>query len=172
VCVRRSTPEVGFASVEVTLPWLVSALAGVNAAGVCVAISPMRGWPHEPGPAAPTHLLVQECLQRFEDVDGCIDWCLKRPVLGDATLVLADARGQTATVDVRGRTRTVALREKGPLAADASGPIAAPGADAAERGLGVGEGGLVVALDAERRVLDLRGLGRMGDAAERITLEV
>ena len=163
-CVRRSRPEVGFGSLEVTLPWLASALAGINAAGVCVAIAPLRARPRGLGAAAPSHLLVQECLQRFEDVEGCIDWCLKRPVLGDVTLVLADARGETATIDLRGRERRVERKEKGPVGADAAGPIEAPPGDAAP-----GEGGLCVDLDADARRLRLR---RIGDDSERVELTV
>ena len=37
---RRSRPEVGFASVEVTLPWLATAIAGINEGGVAVAMVP------------------------------------------------------------------------------------------------------------------------------------
>ncbi len=161
-CIRRSRPEVGFASLEVTLPWLASSLAGVNAAGVCVALAPLRARPRGLGAAAPSYLLVQECLQRFEDVEGCIDWCLKRPVLGDATLVLADARGETATIDLQGRARRVERREKGPIGANATGPVEASSADVSP-----GEGGLCVDLDADSRRLTLR---RIGDDAERVTL--
>lgn len=166
-CVRRSAPEVGFASLEVTLPWLVTSVAGVNAAGVCAALAPLRGRPEGPA-AAPSHLLVQECLQRFEDVAGCIDWCLKRPVLGDTTLVLADARGVTATVDLKGRARHVDLHEKASVGANAAGPLEHPGAEDAERGLD-SSADLLVALDAERRVLDLRAVGARTD---RLTLSV
>jgi hypothetical protein len=166
-CLRRSRPEVGFASVEITLPWLTTAIAGVNSAGVCVALAPLRARPRGLGAAAPTHLLTQECLQRFEDVDGCIDWCLKRPVLGDATFVLSDARGDTATVDVRGRERRVERREKGPVGANAMGPTAGADADDPDGGLGASAGGLLVALDAEATVLSLR---RVGDEVERLTL--
>ena len=165
---RRSRPEVGFASVEVTLPWLVTALAGVNTAGVCVALAPQRGWPGGLPAAAPSHLLVQECLQRFEDVGACIDWCLKRPVLGDGTLVLADARGRVATVEFDGESRSVDDAGKGPVGADASGPWASvsdPGDS--ERLLGLEAGGLELALDADAKLLSLR---RIGDDAEKIVV--
>ena len=168
-CVRHSRPEVGFGSLEITLPWLASSIAGINEAGVCVALAPLRARPRGLGAAAPSHLLVQECLQRFEDVEGCIDWCLKRPVLGDTTFVLADAQGDTATIDVRGRERLVERREKGPVGADASGPGAGADAGDPDGGLGAGPGGLLVALDSEARVLSLR---RVGDDAERLTLRV
>ncbi len=104
---RESRPQVGFRSVEVGLPWLVSSVAGVNEAGLAVVGGPLLwGTPGRDG--FPTSLLlVQECLQRFEDLDGAIGWCCKRPVEGEQTLVLADASGNVATVVVCGRKRRV-----------------------------------------------------------------
>jgi hypothetical protein len=104
--IRRSRPEVGFASVELTLPWLASALAGVNEAGVAALVAPREPARRDDlAPAAP--LLVQECLQRFHDVAGCIDWCRKRPVSGVASIVVADAQGELAAVEVAGDERRV-----------------------------------------------------------------
>lgn len=104
---RESRPEVGFRSIEVGLPWLVSAVAGVNDGGLAVLAGPVlwgapgrEGWP-------PSLLLVQECLQRFKDVQGALDWCRKRPVEGEQSFVLADARGAVATVVSSGRERRV-----------------------------------------------------------------
>lgn len=100
---RESRPEVGFRSIEVSLPWLVSSVAGVNEGGLAVAAGPLL-W-GEPGRGgSPTSLLlVQECLQRFEDLEGAIGWCRKRTVEGEQTLVLADASGAIVTILVSGR---------------------------------------------------------------------
>jgi len=104
---RESRPEVGFRSIEVGLPWLVSAVAGVNEGGLVIVAGPLlwgapgrEGWP-------PSMLLVQECLQRFKDLPGALDWCRKRPVEGEQSLVLADASGAVATVVTSGRKRRV-----------------------------------------------------------------
>lgn len=102
---RRSRPEVGFASVELTLPWTATAVAGVNVAGVAVAIAPTAAGRGGLSPSC--QLLVQECLQRFGDVAGCLDWCAKRPVSGGATLVLADASGASTAVSIAGDERRV-----------------------------------------------------------------
>ena len=73
--VRHSQPAVGFRSVEITLPWLVSSVAGVNEGGLAVMAGPLLwGTPGYSG-AAPSHVLVQECLQRFEDLNGALGWC-------------------------------------------------------------------------------------------------
>jgi hypothetical protein len=107
---RRSAPEVGFASVEITLPWLATGVAGVNAAGVVAAADPR---PHPERTGAPSALLlVQECLQRFEDVAGCLAWALGRPAAGGVRLVFGDASGRVAEVEIReGRRVSREIRE-------------------------------------------------------------
>ncbi|MFP6638793.1 MAG: hypothetical protein VCC04_01010, partial [Myxococcota bacterium] len=91
--VRRSRPEVGFASLELTHAWWVTAVAGINEASLAACLVPHAG-PIDDRAAEDSlpsaHLLVQECLQRFEDVDAGIDWCAHRPASGDASLWLAD----------------------------------------------------------------------------------
>ena len=108
---RESRSSVGFRSVEIGLPWLVSGVAGVNEAGLAAMAGPVlwgtagqAGWP-------PSALLVQECLQRFEDLSGALDWCRKRPVEGEQSFVLADASGQVATLISTGRERRIRLGE-------------------------------------------------------------
>ncbi|MBW1882361.1 MAG: hypothetical protein JRG94_16990 [Deltaproteobacteria bacterium] len=107
---RKSRPEVGFASAEITLPWLATAVAGINQAGVAVAMAP-RSESYAagiaPGAVDVRHaphavLLVQECLQRFEDLAGCLDWCSKRPRSGNVSLIIADAEGRLARVEIEG----------------------------------------------------------------------
>jgi hypothetical protein len=117
---RRSRPEVGFASVEVTLPWLAGAVAGVNEAGVAAAVATPLAAPRERGlTAAPAWLLVQECLQRFDGLDASLEWCLRRPSAGAFSLLLAGADGEVAAVDVTDEgTR---LRQRGAQSAVAGG---------------------------------------------------
>jgi hypothetical protein len=47
---------------------------------------------------APAGLLVQECLQRFEDVEAGMGWCQDRPVSGEGTILLADLEGHRGAV--------------------------------------------------------------------------
>lgn len=123
--VRESRPVVGFRSLELTRPWLVPAVAGVNAAGLAVTIGAPSGSVGGTGSeraespraaAAPAILLVQDCLARFEHLAGAIDWCRKRPVDGEHVITLADATGARACVVVSGRLRRVE-----PLLAGAGG---------------------------------------------------
>jgi hypothetical protein len=105
--VRRSEPQGGFASLELTLPWLAASLGGVNASGLAAVLAP-PGAALDVGTAlvaeatcrAPALLLVQQCLERFERVDTAVDWCLSRPAGGRARILLADAHGAIASVEL------------------------------------------------------------------------
>jgi hypothetical protein len=117
-CLRHSRPTVGFESVEVTLPWLATSFAGVNASGLAAAYVPRPdapAAPHGRTPAAPAILLVQECLQRFEQIEAGIDWCLDRPAAGNGIVVLADARGEMASVHLQQADRRVSWPTDGLL---------------------------------------------------------
>jgi hypothetical protein len=103
--VRRSRPEGGFASVELTLPWSSTALAGVNAGGLAAASVSLAGSGTAGTCAAPAPLLVQDCLARFDSVDGALGWCLGRPAGGRAVILLADASGVAVAVDIDGDAR-------------------------------------------------------------------
>jgi hypothetical protein len=120
--VRRSEPQGGFASLELTLPWLASSLGGVNAAGFAALLAP-PDLPRLPGEErraeaacrAPAMLFVQQCLERFDRVDTALEWCLSRPSDGSAAILFADVTGALAGVALDGDRRfLVAL---GPSAA-------------------------------------------------------
>jgi hypothetical protein len=170
---RKSRPEVGFRSVEVTLPWLASAVAGINEEGVAAVLAPLgttpvadEGGPGRSATALPgAELLVQECRQRFADLGGCIDWCSKRPATGELALILADASGGLAAVEMRGEERRVVGPGEGVLGQVAKGELAdelremqrAEGGPQLEGWAGAlpdRTGGLVV-LDCDRRSLSL-----------------
>jgi len=113
---RQSRPENGFASLEIVTPWLPGGVAGVNAAGLALACSTLEAVPPSQGFAAPAFLLVQECLQRFESVEGAEQWCLHRPAGGRATVLIADAAGGLAGVEVAGVERERRVAQNGILA--------------------------------------------------------
>ncbi|HSD26865.1 MAG TPA: hypothetical protein VLL75_06140 [Vicinamibacteria bacterium] len=123
LCLRRSRPDHGFASLEVTLPWLVASLAGVNEAGLAATAASLPG--SGPGPcAAPALLLLQDCLARFDSTQTAVEWCLRRPAGGRASLLFADARGAQLGVLVDGSRRRVVAPEDGLLAAADPSPRA------------------------------------------------
>ncbi|HYB12675.1 MAG TPA: hypothetical protein VEG67_04340 [Myxococcota bacterium] len=114
--VRESRPENGLPSLEIVLPWHAGGVAGVNAAGLAVACTTLRAPLAAQPCAAPAFLLVQECLQRFESVEGAEEWCLHRPAGGRSTILLADARGGLGGVEVTGKERERLAAPNGILA--------------------------------------------------------
>jgi hypothetical protein len=108
VVTRNSAPDHDYASREVVLPWLVPALGGRNERGLCVvgASQPCEGVP-EAGGAAPALLLVQDCLQRFDSTEKAIEWCQGRPAGGRAALLIADAEGDVAAMEIDRDVRNV-----------------------------------------------------------------
>lgn len=101
--VREARPETGFPSLALVLPWLPAALAGVNEAGLAAACALE---PSVPGAArAPAALLLEHALERFERVANALDWCERRPGVGAACLVFADAAGASGAIQVRGDER-------------------------------------------------------------------
>ena len=184
--VRRSRPEVGFESIEVSLPWLASSIGGVNSAGLAACFV-SRGEPPDvpdvpdgtPGKRPISLLLVQECLQRFETVEAGIDWCRSRPASGDASVLLADRAGRYAQVDFVGDSQEVDRGEKAQLVAGTSGDALERIREASAAGLGnladfaelageITEPATALRLDPERRLLELR----RGASREDLRLQV
>ncbi len=174
--VRRSRPEGRFASVEVTLPWLSAPLAGVNEAGLAVACFPGAG--PLGSCRAPAPLLALDCLQRFDQIEAALDWCVVRPAGGRATLFFGDARGEVAGIEVVGEERRVLRPADGLLVVSrgrgSESEIAKSLREDAprdlaglERALGGGgrAGALAVADPADRRVGLLRRTGAAADAS-------
>ena len=199
---RKSSPEVGFASAEITLPWLASAVAGINAAGVAVAMAPRSasyGGGVNAGAVNPRHaphavLLVQECLQRFGDLDGCLDWCLKRPRSGNVSLIIADGAGRLAQVEVEGQECRVTsdpsgmaldgasraaterigahFRDEHRLALDALSTKPADDDRDAVGSVGQRDDELVVWLEPARRNLSVRKVSEIGSAGKTIEISL
>ena len=113
--VCRVRPDGGFGSLELVRPWLTSGLAGVNEEGLALLCAPVAD---EPGAcAAPAVLLARECLQQFDSVGAALEWCTGRPAGGRATLLVADASGELAAVEIAGPARRVRRADAGLLVA-------------------------------------------------------
>jgi hypothetical protein len=156
--VRRSQPEGGFASVELTLPWLTAALAGVNEGGLAVASVSLPGGFAAGGCAVPAALLVQDCLARFDSIDGAVDWCRGRPAGGRGVILLADAAGELAAVEVDGDDRRVVPPQDGLLLAGCAPEDAAALREAAPLDISTAAkilGGRITTIDPERRRIAL-----------------
>jgi len=105
--VRRSRPEGGFRSVDLTQPWCTAPLAGVNEAGLAVACIPEVNDLDGTSCAAPAWLLAHDCLQRFDRIEAAVDWLLARPGGGKSAILLAQADAEIAAVRVHGSNREV-----------------------------------------------------------------
>jgi hypothetical protein len=113
--VRHSAPDNDYRSVELSAVWSVAATVGVNEHGLAAMVSALPPAPAAvEGCAAPAALLVQDVLQRFDSVDKAIEWVLRRPAGGEASLLFADATGALGGVRVEGRSRR-ALEPEGGL---------------------------------------------------------
>lgn len=111
--VRRVAPEGRLCSLEVARPLLPAPELGVNEAGLAVAAS--SGTAPDPRCAAPAALLARDCLERFESVTSALAWCLGRPAAPGAALLLADASGEVAGVELEAGGRRVRRPEGGVL---------------------------------------------------------
>ncbi|MFL2935572.1 MAG: hypothetical protein ACJZ7Z_02490 [Myxococcota bacterium] len=106
--IRKSLPEVGFSSLELTHPWSVTSVAGINQASLAGCWVPASGGlSASAGAHPPAQLLMQECLQRFVDIEACIDWCSHRPASGRASLFLADSEGGRVRIQFDGEDVSV-----------------------------------------------------------------
>lgn len=133
--VRSSRPNGGFESLELTLPWLAASLGGVNEHGLAAllgppgaALLPGAGREADSPCRAPAFLFVQQCLERFDRVETAVDWCLTRPAHGSGSVLLADAHGAAALVELDAERRHVRTPGENGRLDTAEG--AAPGADA------------------------------------------
>jgi hypothetical protein len=125
--VRHSAPDNDYRSVELAPVWGAAAALGVNERGLAATATALPAAdPLLRGCAAPAALLVQDVLQRFDAVDKAVEWALRRPAGGCASLLLADASGRLAGVAIEGRKRRLLdangamLAGLGPAAALAS----------------------------------------------------
>jgi hypothetical protein len=147
---RASAPDNDYRTLELAPAWSAAAWIGVNEHGLAATATALPAAAAQLGGcAAPAQLLVQDVLQRFDSVDKAVDWALRRPAGGTASLLLADASGSTAAVAIEGRERRLIGTGEGTLVG--LGPLAARAA--LEKAL------------AESARLDADALARLLDAA-------
>ncbi|MDJ0864617.1 MAG: hypothetical protein QNK03_00820 [Myxococcota bacterium] len=105
LCVRSAVPDGGHPYVALTQASLAACFAGVNACGLAAAGRVLA--PPEPGERcrAPGLLLVDQCLERLDNVEAALEWCERRPGGGRARLLFADASGAVAALEVEGEKR-------------------------------------------------------------------
>ncbi len=157
VVLRRVRPEGRFVSIELASPLLACPWIGLNEAGLAVAVTggslPARCRAH-------AALLARDCLERFEAVESALVWCLGRPAAPGASILLADAQGELAGVELLASGRRVRRPEGGVLA------LGGPRAAEVRKTL---SGGPMRALDLERALEEVLGEPALA-AAPRVDL--
>jgi hypothetical protein len=173
VIVRRCRPDHGFASIEIAQPWAAAPLAGVNETGLSVMCIVEGDERDSSSCAAPASLLAQDCLRRFDHLDGAVEWLLTRPGGGRSTLLLADSAGEIASVHAKGDERTV-FRPADGLIAHTGGPYRDDGLEKVLREpsrltashLGLVVGTPMVVVEAASRHIAVRGIPRESDVVK------
>ena len=178
---RASAPDNDYRSLELAPAVSAAAWIGVNEHGLAATATALPAAAASlAGCAAPAQLLVQDVLQRFDSVEKAVDWALRRPAGGHASLLLADASGRVGAVEIEGRTRRLLGAGESALVGLAPAPAAAAlgkalaerralGADALANAVAEAAGAPLVALadPAGRRL----GLAHAGAPLEWHALE-
>ncbi|MDA1017141.1 MAG: C45 family autoproteolytic acyltransferase/hydrolase, partial [Planctomycetota bacterium] len=97
---RRSRPASGLASLEFTMAPFAGAIDGVNEAGLCITYNYAftRDAPLRPSP--PLSILIGEALNQCSTVVEALDWITSRTRWGSGMLMLADAGGDVASLEI------------------------------------------------------------------------
>ncbi len=103
--VRRARPAGGIDCLEIALPWWPGALAALSAAGLAGVLCRRSPAAADETCAAPAGLLLQDALHRSGSLSAAVEWCLRRPAGGAATLVLGDAEGAAVAIEYEGGRR-------------------------------------------------------------------
>ena len=121
---RHARPEGRFATQELTRPMLTTSLLSLNERGLAVA---MVGAPAPGARGASAALLLRDCVERFESVAAATEWCLTRPCAPGGRVLLADAAGDLAAVEIGPQGRQVSRPPEGSPEALARPFTATPG---------------------------------------------
>jgi hypothetical protein len=104
---RETKPEGELSSLDFTMGPLAGAVDGINAAGLVItynyAFALDTGDIYQQaraGKAAPLSMLISEALGRCSTVTEAAEWIAARPRWGSGLLMLADAQGEMASLEI------------------------------------------------------------------------
>ncbi len=98
--VRESRPQGKLRALEFTLAPLAGAVDGMNDAGLCITYDYAFATDAPPAPGAPISMAICEALERCRTVTEAADWITSRPRWGGGLLMLADAGGDIASLEL------------------------------------------------------------------------
>ncbi len=98
--VRESRPAHGFRSLDFTIAPLAGVVDGMNEAGLCIAYDYAFA-ADKPGAPAPTiSMVISGALERCRTVAQAVQYMVTRPRWGAALLMMADAEGDIASLEL------------------------------------------------------------------------
>ncbi len=98
--IRESRPAEGFRSLDFTAAPLAGAVDGMNERGLCIAYDYAFTTDLPERPAAPISMVIAEALARCGTVTEAAAWIDSRKRWGGGLLLLADATGDIASMEV------------------------------------------------------------------------
>jgi hypothetical protein len=97
---RESQPASGLRSLDFTVAPLAGAVDGMNEHGLCITYDYAFATDEPRGPAAPISMLIAEALERCATVAEAAEHLAARPRWGGGLLLLADAHGDIASLEL------------------------------------------------------------------------
>jgi len=110
--VRECKPRDGFRTLEFTSAPLLGAIDGMNEAGLCITYNYGFTTDLPSTPAAPISIAISEALHRCRNVTEAADYLESSPRWGGALLMLVDADGDIASLELSS-TRSFLRRPAG-----------------------------------------------------------
>src|SRR2546427_8123848 len=109
---RESRPRSGFRSLDFTIAPFAGAVDGLNEKGLCITYDYAYVSDFSGRGTAPISIVIAEALQRCATVIEAADWISSRPRWGGGILMLADAGGDIASLELS-NTRNQVRRPSG-----------------------------------------------------------
>jgi hypothetical protein len=98
--IRKSIPRSGFRSIDFTMAPFSGTVDGVNEEGLCITYNYAYVNDFCGKGTAPISIAIAEALQHCSTVSEAADWIISRPRWGGGILMLADADGDIASLEL------------------------------------------------------------------------
>lgn len=98
--VRESRPQSGHRAFEFTTVPLAGTVDGMNDSGLCITYDYAFATDSPTGPAVPISMVIAEALRTCGSVAEAATWIVSQPRWGGALLMLADADGDIASLEL------------------------------------------------------------------------
>lgn len=97
---RRTQPSRGLRSLDFTMAPFAGAVDGVNEKGLCITYNYAYTTDVPENPSAPISIVIADALQRCATISEAASWIQSRPRWGGGILMLADAEGGIASLEL------------------------------------------------------------------------